>query len=319
MSSNVSTNLNENADLVSVLIPAYNHERYVQDAIRSVIAQTCPNIELIVVNDGSKDSTWEKINEMEAECRARFSRVVFLTQENAGTCITLNRLVEQAQGAYVLVLDSDDKLFPETIEKELAFLKNHPEYIGVYGNSVVIDENSNRRQADETRKTATENSLVRFDCYMEVFRYYRTDIDFSKDFTTYWNLIVGNFVLNGVLLSRQVLEKVGPYTTEAPLEDYWLHLQVVKYGKYKYLDEPLLYYRLHDSNTINNGEKMWKMLRQTLRYERKELVKRHFLLGNFLWCCCMLYRKMMNIRLKKRYHAKLEALRQRKASEKSAD
>ena len=61
--------------LVSVIIPAYNHEKYVQETIKSIINQTYQNIELIVIDDGSKDSTWQKILEMKDKCGRRFEKV----------------------------------------------------------------------------------------------------------------------------------------------------------------------------------------------------------------------------------------------------
>ena len=67
--------------LVSVIIPAYNHERFVQQTIRSIIGQSYKNIELIIIDDGSTDSTWLKINELKKECEERFSRVVFKTKK----------------------------------------------------------------------------------------------------------------------------------------------------------------------------------------------------------------------------------------------
>ena len=64
------------SDLISVIIPAYNHERYVEECIRSIMAQTYRNIELIVIDDGSTDGTFAKLQELKPECEKRFVRVV---------------------------------------------------------------------------------------------------------------------------------------------------------------------------------------------------------------------------------------------------
>ena len=130
--------------LVSVLVPAYNHENYVQEAIHSVIEQTYENIELIVVDDGSKDNTWQKIQEMKEECEKRFSRVHFETKQNEGTCATLNRLMSLANGEYIAILASDDLYKPQLIEKELQFLSQNPDYILCVGDYEIIDPHSKK-------------------------------------------------------------------------------------------------------------------------------------------------------------------------------
>ena len=94
--------------LVSVIIPAYNHEKYVQETIKSIINQTYQNIELIVIDDGSKDFTWQKILEMKDECERRFEKVHFETKQNEGTCKTLNKLLSCAQGDFIDLIASDD-------------------------------------------------------------------------------------------------------------------------------------------------------------------------------------------------------------------
>ena len=126
-------------NLVSVIIPSYNHENYVQDTLKSVIAQTYQNIELIVVDDGSKDSTWQKIQEMRGICEKRFSRIHFETKANEGTCKTLNRLLDLAKGEYVYPLASDDQVKPHAIEKELNFLKDNPDYALAVGDDEFIN------------------------------------------------------------------------------------------------------------------------------------------------------------------------------------
>ncbi len=80
-------------DLVSVTISAYNHERYIEECIRSIIAQTYENIELLVIDDGSTDRTFEILQSLKPECEKRFVRVVFETQKNQGTKITGNKFL----------------------------------------------------------------------------------------------------------------------------------------------------------------------------------------------------------------------------------
>jgi len=94
--------------LVSICIPAYNHERYVQEAIQSVIDQDYPRIELVVLDDGSTDSTWAKIKEMESACMKRFENVVFKTRENRGRVATGREIVSMRHGEIVGAIASDD-------------------------------------------------------------------------------------------------------------------------------------------------------------------------------------------------------------------
>ncbi len=133
-----------NNPLVSVVIPAYNHENYIQETIKSIINQTYKNIELVIVDDGSKDSTWQKILDMKEDCEKRFSNVCFETKENEGTCKTLNHLLELAKGDYIYLIASDDVSYPEAIESELEILNNNKDYDLCVGNCEFIDTDSKR-------------------------------------------------------------------------------------------------------------------------------------------------------------------------------
>ena len=77
-----------NNPLVSVIIPVYNHERYVQTAIKSIIDQTYQNIQLLVIDDGSKDSSYQKVMEIKEECEKRFPKTYFETKPNVGSRAT---------------------------------------------------------------------------------------------------------------------------------------------------------------------------------------------------------------------------------------
>ncbi len=103
--------------LVSILIPAYNAEEFVGDAIRSAIAQTWQRKEIIVVDDGSSDRT--------AEVARRFAskEVIFVSKENEGAAATRNHAFQLSQGEYIQWLDADDLLAPDKIERQLAALR----------------------------------------------------------------------------------------------------------------------------------------------------------------------------------------------------
>lgn len=261
-------------DLVSVLIPAYNHEKYVQATIESIIAQSYQNIELIVVDDGSKDSTWQKIQEIKDKCENRFSRVHFETKDNEGTCKTLNKLLSLAQGEFVYLIASDDLAKPQAIEKEVEFLHHNTDYALVVGDNEVIDGNSQRCYWDKERNNIYDINDAKYKTFGDFLQQNRKDVDFSlNQFGSYKSLYIDNYIPNGYLIRKFIFEKTGYYTPEAPLEDYWLMLQISKYAKMKYIDEILFSYRWHNTNTIKNTDKMIIFTAKTKEHEEKILSK----------------------------------------------
>jgi glycosyltransferase involved in cell wall biosynthesis len=99
--------------LVSILVPAYNKEGWIEDTIKSALAQTWQNKELIIVDDGSKDRTLDVIRRFES------SAVKVVAQENQGACAARNKAYTLAQGAYIQWLDADDLLHPQKIETQM--------------------------------------------------------------------------------------------------------------------------------------------------------------------------------------------------------
>ena len=136
--------MSNNTPLVSVIIPAYRHEKYIVDAIQSVIDQTYKNIELIIIDDNSPDNTWKKIQEMLPACNARFTRVITKTKPNGGICDSLNQGIEMASGEYIGILASDDMYKPKLVKTLVDFLVHNPEYGFVVGNNEIIDTNGIR-------------------------------------------------------------------------------------------------------------------------------------------------------------------------------
>lgn len=113
--------------LVSVIMPAYNHERFVERAIRSVLEQTYRPVELIVVNDGSTDSTLAVIERLHHETGGAFT---MLDKPNGGVSSALNLAARHAKGEFLAVLASDDRYLPEKLERQVALFETSPPEVG---------------------------------------------------------------------------------------------------------------------------------------------------------------------------------------------
>lgn len=286
--------------LISVIIPAYNHEKYMQDAIKSVIAQTYQNIELIIIDDGSKDSTWQKIQEMKSECEKRFSRVHFETKQNEGTCKTLNKLLSLTQGEFVYLIASDDMAKSHAIEKEIIFLKNNPDYVLAVGDNEFINAD-NQRIGWDTYRNPTEIHQAEFKTFVDFLDRKLNIFHKNPELVGNYNILLkhGNHIPNGYLIRKSALADIV-FTPEAPLEDFYLMLQLAKRGRIKYIDEILYSYRWHTGNTASQIEHMQKMTIKTYQYEKHlleqtknddllnifnemtEYYKTRFRIGNFI-------------------------------------
>lgn len=296
-------------NLVSVIIPAYNHENYIQETIKSIINQTYKNIELIIIDDGSKDNTWQKIKELEEECKKRFVNVYFETKENEGTCKILNKLISKSSGDFIYLIASDDISKPQAIEKEISFLSNNPDCVLVVGDNELIDKNSNIIGWDK-EKNIIKYEEAEFKTFGDFLKYNNKDIDFnSKQFGEYSTLLKGNYIPNGYLIKKDAILKY-PFTPEAPLEDYYIMLQLSKIGKFKFINEALFSYRIHDSNTSKNVKKMLKITKQTLLYE-KSLIKNNKKFKNIFYSAIYNIKYKINLGFIK-YYKRLDFLESKK-------
>ena len=120
---------------VSVLLSSYNHEKYVGEAIESVLGQTFSDLELIIFDDGSKDKSRDIISSYK-DGRIR----CFLREENRGPLVCLKEALEVAVGEYVAIHHSDDVWAPDKLAKQVAFLDSHKEYAACFTWANFIDE-----------------------------------------------------------------------------------------------------------------------------------------------------------------------------------
>ena len=133
-------------ELVSIIIPTYNHAHFISDAVNSCLEQTYPNIEIIVVDDGSTDNTQQVLEPYS-------SQIKYIYQKNAGPAAARNNGARASNGNYLLFLDSDDWLSSEQIALQIIELNKRPEYGLVYSAWKNVDETSKQIIGEVRPKT----------------------------------------------------------------------------------------------------------------------------------------------------------------------
>ena len=261
------------APLISVLMPAYNHGRYVEAAVRSVLAQDWPRVELLAVDDGSSDDTWEKLQSLRPECEARCERVEMWRQENCGTCATLNRLLAAARGEFAGVLASDDMYLPGAFAALAGPLVADPSVGLAVGQNQLVDGDGRRCYWDAGRNTVYDESKAAFRTLNEHMASERGVSGDSPAFGTYAGLLRTNHIANGALMRRACLDRIEPCSSRTPLEDWWIMLQLSKVTRMKSVGVPTFAYRWHASNTVRQSARMEEYFYRNLAAEEELLVR----------------------------------------------
>ncbi len=271
--------MNEVQPLVSILVPAYNHGKYVRECLQSIIDQDYPRMELLVIDDGSTDDTWAQINDMRTACESRFERVVLETQRNQGCRATWCRLSKMAHGDIAGLIASDDRYLPGAVTKLVRPLVEDDEVGLSVGTNIIIDSDGRRCCWDKRRNNVYDATAAVYRTFDE-FLQKRCRIAFeSDDFGDYGKLIVRNHVPNGYFVRQSLMRKAPFFDPDAPLEDWWFHLQLSKLTRYRHIDDETFCYRWHGANTATDSDKMARMAEATLFRERNLLLAR----GDPVW------------------------------------
>lgn len=136
--NNEKSNQNKTFSLVSIIIPCYNAEKYVESAVRSIMNQTYKNLEIILTDDCSTDGTFAILEKFAVED----SRIkLYKNETNLKIVKTLNNMIQLATGKYIARMDADDISLPERIEKQVEFLEKNPGIAFCGTNAFIIDEN----------------------------------------------------------------------------------------------------------------------------------------------------------------------------------
>ena len=218
---------------VSVVVPAYNHERYIVTALDSVIAQSHANLEIVVIDDGSRDATGALLDEYAARCRTHPLTVVH--QANAGAHEAINRGLALARGDFVAVLNSDDQYAPTRLERMLDEMSRRGSAFG-FSNTQFIDDEGNEIDARDPYVRQLRNAIV------EVAK--APDVLYVL---VYNNIAIstGNFVFR-----RELLERIGGFCAMSVCHDWDFLLSASHETPLVFVDELLYRFRLHDTNTF---------------------------------------------------------------------
>lgn len=208
---------NQKLPLVSVIVPCYNSEQYIAKCIDSVLMQDYPNIEIIVVDDGSSDKSLEILKKIELNER----KVKVFAQSNSGACVARNKGLELSSGQYIKFLDSDDNLLPGVIKKQVDFseLKKNQDKI-VYGDFYIV-KNGNKT-------------------------YKNTNLDPVQQTA---NLFFKDILISPPLHRRWMLEKVNGFDVRFKNGQEWnLHVRLSSEGFFfQHMTLPIFNYFIHDS------------------------------------------------------------------------
>lgn len=199
--------------LVSVVMPAFNEERFVEEAIRSILAQTEPRFELLVVDDGSTDRTADIVRSLEATD----PRVRLIQQRNGGTGSALNNGFRHARGLFQTWFSADNIMFPHALEELVKALERDRSAVLAYGDFITYDWETAAETVE--RPTDFSKAVLRRYCYLG----------------------------NTWLFRREVKAAVGEYSL-AMCEDYDMHLRMAELGRFAHVSRVLGVWRGHAGN-----------------------------------------------------------------------
>jgi glycosyltransferase involved in cell wall biosynthesis len=235
----------DNPPGISIIIPSYNHAHYIDRALESVFTQNYPNIELIVIDDGSRDDSVARITGLLERCPFPHN---FVARNNVGAHATINEGIELSSNPWVTILNSDDWYAPQRIERMIRAAVSQGTEWAFSGISIVDDDSrpislGMHARADTLIKSLEQRYLI--PSLSAGF------VDFNLAITT------GNLVF-----TRDLWKRLGGFEGYRYNHDWDFCLKATLECEPAYIDEPLYFYRLHQTNTIS--ESVTKAQREVL-------------------------------------------------------
>jgi len=230
--------------IISVLMPAYNAEKYIAESIESILNQTFTDFEFIIIDDCSTDKTWEIIQEYANKDK----RIIAMRNgKNLGIAGNRNKLVSLAKGKYIVWQDADDISMPYRIEHQYKFMEEHPE-VGISGGYLLFFDESGDLGV---RKYAADDAILR----KKIFRYSPVS-------------------QGAAIIRKSIINNMVPFfdVSLKQAEDLDLSFRIGRFSKFANIQEVVLKYRQHDKSVS------FKKIRENIKYTlevRKRAVKKH--------------------------------------------
>ena len=221
--------------LVSVIMPSYNYEKYISEAIESVLNQTFGDFELIIIDDASVDNS-KKIIQLFDKKNIKIRS--FFHQKNQGIAKTVNECIEKAKGKYISHFSSDDIWVKEKLEKQLEILEKDEDLI-VWSEGLIIDAQGNFTG--------------------ELFTQMHSALNRKKSGDIFEELLKNNYICGlSLIFKKENLKNIRRDEHLKYLSDYKFLVNLAKEYKFYYIPEPLVMYRIHGKNAILKEKIEWK-------------------------------------------------------------
>lgn len=244
--------------LVSLVIPSFNHASYIRQSIESVIAQDYASIELIIIDDGSTDHSLAIIESLVPACMQRFVRFEFRSRPNKGLAATLNEALAWTEGEYFSGLASDDVLLPEKTSRLLAAIADEPDVAGVFSGFEYINGDGERIGVESHPET--------YFCFDEVLAHRHYLQTCTQLFRT------------------DCLRAAGGYLEDCYIEDWYMCLKLTELGySLKNVPQITTRYRYHDTNVSKDRFRMFEARKQILDRFKQHRGYRHALSVMCVW------------------------------------
>jgi glycosyltransferase involved in cell wall biosynthesis len=241
---------------VSVVMPSYNHEKYIEECINSILNQTFTDFELIITDDGSSDRTVEKIKHFN-DPRIK----LFVHKKNQGTSVTSNNCIKRAAGEFIAHMNSDDVWELDKLEKQVKFLDKNANIAAAFTKVRLISENSSFDYSNPYVKVFEEKNMTREEWLRRFF-------------------LFGNCLCHpSALIRKNVFEKVGLYNERmGGVHDYDLWVRICLEYNIQVIDEPLVRFRMRDNHANAGSMTLTNINRH--KFERRKILDNYLKINN---------------------------------------